>query len=109
MSYPGESGFSLSERELEANQDLSVFLSRCVAYGVLESFRHTAKSKHRGQSRKWYPFPILAPYFQVPHPSHERAEVSSGIGTAQVVERGGREKCRWYTRPGTGAAGRGWT
>ena len=66
MSYPGETGFSLSERELEANEDVSLFLNRCVAYGALESFRHTAKSKHRGQSRKWYLFPILTPYFQVP-------------------------------------------
>ena len=66
MSYPGETGFSLSERELEANEDVSAFLNRCVAYGVLESFRHTAKSKHRGQSRKWYLSPILTPYFQVP-------------------------------------------
>ena len=68
MSYPGETGFSLSERELEANDDLSAFLNRCVAYGVLESFRHTAKSKYRGQSRKWYLSPILTPYFQVPTP-----------------------------------------
>ena len=66
MSYPGETGFSLSERELEANDSVSAFLNRCVAYGVLESFRHTAKSKHRGQSRKWYLSPILTPYFQVP-------------------------------------------
>lgn len=66
MSYPGETGFSLSEKELEANKDVSIFLNRCVAYGVLESFRHTAKSKHRGQSRKWYLFPILTPYFQLP-------------------------------------------
>ena len=54
------------KKELEADQDVSVFLNRCVAYGVLESWRHTAKSKHRGQSRKWYLFPILTPYFQVP-------------------------------------------
>ena len=66
MSYPGGTGFSLSERELEANRDVSVFLNRCVAYGALESSRHTAKSKQRGQSRKWYLFPILTPYFQVP-------------------------------------------
>lgn len=68
MSYPGGTGFSLSERELEANEDVSAFLNRCVAYGVLESFRHTAKSKSRGQSRKWYLSPILTPYFQVPTP-----------------------------------------
>ena len=68
MSYPGATGFSLSDRELEANEDVSAFLNRCVAYGVLESFRHTAKSKHRGQSRKWYLSPILTPYFQLPTP-----------------------------------------
>lgn len=68
MSYPGATGFSLSERELEANEDVSAFLNRCVAYGVLESFRHTPKSKHRGQSTKWYLSPILTPYFQVPTP-----------------------------------------
>ena len=68
MSYPGQTGFSLSDRELEANADISAFLNRCVAYGVLESFRHTPKSKHRGQSTKWYLSPILTPYFQVPTP-----------------------------------------
>ncbi len=68
MSYPGATGFSLSERELGANEDVSAFLNRCVAYGVLESFRHTPKSKHRGQSTKWYLSPILTPYFQVPTP-----------------------------------------
>ena len=68
MSYPGQTGFSLSERELGANEDVSAFLNRCVAYGVLESFRHTPKSKHRGLSTKWYLSPILTPYFQVPTP-----------------------------------------
>ena len=68
MSYPGETGFSLSERDLMANEDVSAFLNRCVAYGVLESFRHTPKSKHRGQSTKWYLSPILTPYFQIPTP-----------------------------------------
>lgn len=66
MSYPGATGFSLSERDLDANYDVSAFLNRCVAYGVLDSFRHTAKSKDRGQSTKWYLFPILTPYFQIP-------------------------------------------
>ena len=68
MSYPGETGFSLSEKELAANPSLSAFLNRCVAYGVLECSRHTPKSKHRGQSTKWYLSPILTPYFQVPTP-----------------------------------------
>ena len=97
MSYPGATGFSLSERELEANEDVSVFLSRCVAYGVLESFRHTAKSKHRGQSRKWYLFPILTPYFQLPthrtkEPKYLRVSVlREWLRTADVSSVSGRK------------------
>ena len=68
MSYPGATGFSLSDKELEANGDVGAFLNRCVAYGVLDSFRHTPKSKHRGQSTKWYLSSILTPYFQIPTP-----------------------------------------
>ena len=103
MSYPGETGFSLSERDLEANRDVSVFLDRCVAYGVLESFRHTAKSKHRGQSRKWYLFPILTPYFQVPtlrtkEPKYLRLSVlrewlkSADVGSVDRVKDFPRER-----------------
>ena len=108
MSYPGENGFSLSERELDANRDVSVFLNRCVAYGALVSFRHTAKRKDRGQSRKWYLFPVLTPYFQVPtrrtkEPKYLRvsglrewlksADVRSGtwVNDSRQEERGGDE------------------
>lgn len=68
MSYPGANGFSLSEAELEGAPDIARFLDLCVAYGVLESYRHTPKTDSRGQSRKWYLTPILTPYFQVPTP-----------------------------------------
>lgn len=68
MSYPGANGFSLPEKELEANKEVSNFLDNCVSYGVLECFKHTPKSKSRGQSLKWYMFPILSPYFQLPTP-----------------------------------------
>ena len=68
MSYPGATGFSLSDKELGENEDVSAFLNRCVAYGVLDSIRHIPKSKHRGQSTKWYLSSILTPYFQIPTP-----------------------------------------
>ena len=67
MSYPGETGFTLVGTRVGCERGCQrAFLNRCVAYGVLESFRHTPKSKHRGQSTKWYLSPILTPYFQVP-------------------------------------------
>jgi hypothetical protein len=66
MSYPGANGFSLSMQELDGNRELEEFLESCVAYGVLTVARHTSKTKSRGQSKKWYLFPILCPYFQIP-------------------------------------------
>jgi len=68
MSYPGANGFSLSEKDLGENLFVTGFLDRCEAYGVLETVKHTPKSKSRGQSRKWYLFSILSPYFQIPNP-----------------------------------------
>ncbi len=112
MSYPGETGFSLSERELGANQDLSVFLSRCVACGVLDSSRHTAKSKHRGQSTKWYLFPILTPYFQVPtrrtkEPKYLRAlELRKWLREADVRSVAGTRVLGQERRGGNGQDGR---
>lgn len=66
MSYPGTNGFSLSERDLSADTDVSVFLDLCTAYGALTVSRHTPKMSSRGLSKKWYLFPILSPYFQLP-------------------------------------------
>ena len=68
MSYPGNTGFSLPEKELELHKEIANFLDRCVAYGALQSFSHTPKTKSRGQSKKWYLSPILTPYFQIPTP-----------------------------------------
>ena len=68
MSYPGANGFSLPDADMERHPEIEDFLNRCVAYGVLEWFRHTPKTKSRGQSKKWYLFPILTPYFQLPTP-----------------------------------------
>ncbi len=66
MSYPGANGFSLPDISLKEHREVGRFLDKCVAYGVLEAFRHTPKTKSRGESSKWYLFPILTPYFQLP-------------------------------------------
>ncbi len=68
MSYPGTNGFSLSESVLDENSAVADFLDKCVAYGVLETKKHTPKTRSRGQSRKWYLSSILSPYFQIPTP-----------------------------------------
>lgn len=66
MSYPGANGFSLSDRDLEASPEVNAFLDMCTAYGALMMSKHTPKSSQRGDSKKWYLFPILTPYFQLP-------------------------------------------
>ncbi len=68
MSYPGSNGFTLPDGELEKNRVVAEFLDLCDAYGVLETFKHTPKTKSRGQSHKWYLSSILTPYFQIPTP-----------------------------------------
>lgn len=87
MSYPGANGFSLPDRELDVEPQAAVFLDLCVAYGVLTMSRHTPKTKSRGESKKWYLFPILSPYFQLPA-SHTKEPLYTRI--AQV--RGWLEK-----------------
>lgn len=66
MSYPGANGFSLADRDLDTAQEINSFLDMCTAYGALTMSRHTPKSSQRGESKKWYLFPILTPYFQIP-------------------------------------------
>ena len=79
MSYPGANGFSLSVDVLEEHRGVDEFLNSCVAFGVLEKFRHTPKSKSRGQSMKWYLSSILTPYFQIPTP-HTKEPFYANIG-----------------------------
>lgn len=79
MSYPGANGFSLSDRDLDKHPDLALFLDLCSAYGVLTVGRHTPKTKGRGDSKKWYLFPILSPYFQLPAP-HTKEPLYADVG-----------------------------
>jgi hypothetical protein len=78
MSYPGANGFSLSERDLDNDAEVSVFLDLCTAYGVLTVSRHTPKMSARGISKKWYLFPILSPYFQLPV-AHTKEPIYSNV------------------------------
>ena len=99
MSYPGANGFSLSEADLDRNQDVQDFLNRCVAFGVLEWFRHTPKSPGRGQSRKSYLFSILTPYFQIPTPHIKEprymkvSDVRKWMAS-EIVNHRGKGKCQ---------------
>lgn len=94
MSYPGNNGFSLSLKSVEAEPAIDNFLSDCVAFGVLESRPHTPKTRSRGQSEKWYLSPILSPHFQIPaahikEPQYAAVEdVASWMKGAGVVTAG---------------------
>lgn len=78
MSYPGANGFSLSDRSLEEDSAVGIFLDQCTAYGVLTMSRHTPKTASRGESKKWYLFPILSPYFQIPA-AHTKEPVYAAV------------------------------
>ena len=93
MSYPGANGFSLADRDLDEDAETAVFLDLCTAYGVLSMSRHTPKTKTRGESKKWYLFPILSPYFQLPAPHTKEplytnvAQVRTWLEKAKVTLR----------------------
>ncbi len=65
MSYPGANGISLSNKELDNEPEIKVLLDDATAEGFLQVFRHTPKTPTRGLSQKWYPHPILAPFYEL--------------------------------------------
>ncbi|MHC4878811.1 MAG: ORC-CDC6 family AAA ATPase [Planctomycetota bacterium] len=71
MSYPGANGISLARRDYEASENLDIkrLLDAATAECFLLKRDHTPKNTSRGKSIKWYPHPILAPYYEltVPH------------------------------------------
>ncbi|MCA9061261.1 MAG: hypothetical protein KDA85_22260, partial [Planctomycetaceae bacterium] len=71
MSYPGANGISLARRDYEADENLDIrrLLDAATAECFLLRRDHTPKNTSRGKSLKWYPHPILAPYYEltVPH------------------------------------------
>jgi hypothetical protein len=66
MSYPGNNGISLSLDDLESDREVYSVLQDASAYGAMVDMKHTPKTKTRGESRKWYLHPVLAPHFQIP-------------------------------------------
>ncbi len=66
MSYPGHNGITLSLDDLEFDKEINDILQDASAYGTMVGMKHTPKTKSRGESRKWYLHPILAPHFQIP-------------------------------------------
>lgn len=65
MSYPGENGISISDVELESEQEVLLFLREAASFGDLFETSHTSKKK--GERRtKYYLSPILSPVFRIP-------------------------------------------
>lgn len=69
MSYPGANGLSFAKHDLESDLEVKRLLHDATAEGFLLKREHTPKTLSRGDSVKWYPHPILAPYYEltVPH------------------------------------------
>ncbi len=65
MSYPGGNGFSLANRDLILHSHTSQVLSEASGRGFLLQRKHTPKIRERGESKKWYPHPILIPYYEL--------------------------------------------
>ena len=65
MSYPGANGISLSRQDLIADTDVRRLLDDATAECYLLQRDHTPKTPSRGKSIKWYPHPILAPYYEL--------------------------------------------
>ncbi|MBB5051970.1 hypothetical protein HNQ36_001944 [Afipia massiliensis] len=67
MTYPGASGFSLKESELDAFPKVRAFLEELSDYSNLIMLPHTTKDKDRAFRFKWYFSPILCPYLRLPY------------------------------------------
>ena len=65
MSYPGGNGISLSNRDMIRSPDVRRWLSEAAGRGYLLQRKHKSKDSSRGESIKWYPHPILAPYYEL--------------------------------------------
>ena len=63
MSYPGANGISLAVDDLKTAPEIERLLIDATAECFLLQREHTPKSKSRGISVKWYPHPMLAPFY----------------------------------------------
>lgn len=67
LSYPGGTGFSLRNDELDQFPWLRDFLGELSDYGNLIQAAHTTKEKSKHSRTKWHLSPILCPHFRVPY------------------------------------------
>lgn len=65
MSYPGANGISLARSDYENDLEVKRLLDAATAECFLLQRDHTPKTPSRGKSIKWYPHPILAPYYEL--------------------------------------------
>ena len=63
MSYPGANGISLAVEDLSTDDVIRKLLNDATAECLLMQLDHIPKVKSRGRSLKWYPHPLLAPYY----------------------------------------------
>ncbi len=67
LSYPGHSGFSLTEAEFALNTSIVQLIKVCRDHGDLMESAHTTKAKDQAPRIKWYLHPLLCPLFRIPH------------------------------------------
>lgn len=67
MSYPGHTGFSLVNDELNSTEYENVknFLQNSTDYGVLFEVQHTSKESSKMARTKWYFTPIYCPHLKI--------------------------------------------
>lgn len=100
MSYPGANGISLSNMDLETDSEIRMLLDDATAEGFLQVFRHTPKAASRGLSQKWYPHPILAPFYEltVAHTKEplyvKLSDVRTWLEKSHIVERRTKRKSK---------------
>ena len=67
MTYPGATGFSVRESELDSFPRIKSFLEDASDYGNLTMLGHTTKDKDRAARTKWYLSPIFCPHLRLPY------------------------------------------
>lgn len=65
MSYPGHTGFSLRNSDIQKQGEAVIFLQEAADYGVLFEYDHTSKEKSKSPRTKWYFNPIYYPHLKM--------------------------------------------
>lgn len=67
MSYPGANGISFGEDDLRRNPDVQSLLDACTDFGLLLGQSHSTREATGRIRIKYYIYPLLVPYYQLPH------------------------------------------